>query len=338
MIIVMRAGAKKKEQKDVLQKIRKLGYKTHIIHGVERDVIGAIGDERGKTRLQSLESMPGVEKVVPILKPFKLASAEVRKEPTIVTAGKAKVGGPHFAIIAGPCSVESRDQILQTAEAVKKAGATILRGGAFKPRTSPYSFQGLEEDGLRLLAEAGKKYRMPVVTEIVNPMDAELVARYADMFQVGARNVQNFALLKVLGQIDKPIFLKRGMMTTIEEFLMSAEYILSEGNRSVILCERGIRTFERATRNTLDISAVPVLKSMSHLPVIVDPSHAVGHWQFVAPCAKAAAAVGADGLMIEVHCRPDEAFSDGIQSLKPAGFRELMREIRPFVRAAGREL
>jgi 3-deoxy-7-phosphoheptulonate synthase len=338
MIIVMRAGAKKQEQKDVLQKIRKLGYKTHVIHGVERDVIGAIGDERGKARLQSLESMPGVEKVVPILKPFKLASSEVRKEPTIITAGKAKIGGPHFGIISGPCSVENRDQIFETAEAVKKAGATILRGGAFKPRTSPYSFQGLEEEGLKILAEAGAANTLPVVTEIVNPMDADLVYQYTDIIQVGARNVQNFALLKILGQIDKPILLKRGLMTTIEEFLMSAEYILSEGNSQVILCERGIRTFERATRNTLDISAVPVIKEQSHLPIIIDPSHASGHWRYVLPLSKAAAAVGADGLMVEVHVRPEEAFSDGLQSLKPEKFRELVREIRPYVRAAGKKL
>jgi len=338
MIIVMRSGAKKKELKDVLGKIRKLGYKTHIIHGVERDVIGAIGDERGKARLQSLESMAGVERVMPVLKPYKLASREVHPEGTSVTAGKVEVGGRNFALIAGPCSIESREQIMSTAEAVKKAGANILRGGAFKPRTSPYSFQGMEEEGLQILAEAGKEYKMPVVTEIVNPMDADVVYKYTDIIQVGARNVQNFALLKILGQIDKPILLKRGMMTTIEEFLMSAEYILSEGNSQVILCERGIRTFERATRNTLDISAVPVIKSMSHLPIIVDPSHAAGHWQYVLPLSKAAAAVGADGLMIEVHVRPEEAVSDGIQSLKPEKFHELVREIRPFVRATGRKL
>jgi len=338
MIIVMRSGAQKKELKEVLQKIRKLGYKTHIIHGVERDVIGAIGDERGKARLQSLESLSGVEKVVPILKPFKLASREVHPEGTVITIGGVSIGGQGFAIMAGPCSVESKEQIFETAEAVRKAGANVLRGGAFKPRTSPYSFQGLEEEGLRILAEAGKEYGLPVVTEIVNPMDADVVYRYTDIIQVGARNVQNFALLKILGQIDKPILLKRGMMTTIEEFLMSAEYILSEGNREVILCERGIRTFEKATRNTLDLSAVPVIKSMSHLPIIVDPSHATGHWQYVLPLSKAAAAVGADGLMIEVHVRPEEAFSDGVQSLKPEKFRELVREIRPFVRAGGRKM
>jgi 3-deoxy-7-phosphoheptulonate synthase len=234
--------------------------------------------------------------------------------------------------------VESLEQIMETAAAVKKAGANILRGGAFKPRTSPYSFQGLEEEGLKILAEAGKKHKLPVITEIVNPMDADLVYQYTDIIQVGARNVQNFALLKILGQIDKPILLKRGMMTTIEEFLMSAEYILSEGNGQVVLCERGIRTFEKATRNTLDLSAVPVIKSMSHLPIIVDPSHAVGHWQYVLPMSKAAAAAGADGLMIEVHVHPEEAFSDGLQSLKPEKFTELVREVRPFVRAAGKKL
>jgi len=338
MIIVMRQGAAKKELNEVLKRIRDLGYKTHIIHGVERDVIGAIGDERGKARLQSLESLSGVEKVVPILKPYKLASREIKQEPTVIEVGGVKIGGEGFVVIAGPCSVESRDQLIETATAVKKAGAHILRGGAYKPRTSPYSFQGMEEEGLKLLAEAREVTGLPVVTEIVNPADAELIAKYVDMFQVGARNVQNFALLKVLGQIDKPIFLKRGMMTTIEEFLMSAEYILAEGNRRVILCERGIRTFERATRNTLDISAVPVLKGMTHLPVVVDPSHAAGHWQYVLPLSKAAAAVGADGIMVEVHCRPEEAVSDGLQSLKPEKFRELMREINPFVRAAGRTL
>ncbi len=338
MIIVMRPGAPKSELKDVLGRIRKLGYKTHVIHGVERDVIGAIGDERGKARLQSLESLPGVEKVVPILKPFKLASREIHTEPTVVDVSGVRIGGQTFTVIAGPCSVESREQIFATAEAVKAAGANVLRGGAFKPRTSPYSFQGLEEEGLKILAEAGQAHKLPVVTEIVNPKDADVVYKYSDIIQVGARNVQNFALLKILGQIDKPILLKRGMMTTIEEFLMSAEYILSEGNRQVILCERGIRTFERATRNTLDISAVPVIKELSHLPIIVDPSHASGHWQYVLPLSKAAAAVGADGLMIEVHVRPEEAFSDGIQSLKPEKFRELIREVRPFVRAAGRKL
>ena len=338
MIIVMRSGAKKQELKEVLQKIRKLGYKTHIIHGVERDVIGAVGDERGKARLQSLEVLAGVEKVVPILKPFKLAGREMHPEPTVVGVGKVSIGGPNFAIIAGPCSVESREQIMETAAAVKKAGAAILRGGAYKPRTSPYSFQGMEEEGLKILAEAGKKHKLPVITEIVNPMDADLVYQYTDIIQVGARNVQNFALLKILGQIDKPILLKRGMMTTIEEFLMSAEYILSEGNSQVILCERGIRTFEKATRNTLDLSAVPVIKNMSHLPIIVDPSHAVGHWEYVLPMSKAAAAAGADGLMIEVHVHPEEAFSDGLQSLKPEKFTELVREVRPFVRAAGKKL
>ena len=338
MIIVMRQGAKKQELKEVLQKIRKLGYKTHIIHGVERDVIGAVGDERGKARLQSLEVLAGVEKVVPILKPFKLAGREMHPDPTVVEVGKVTIGGPNFAVIAGPCSVESREQIMETAAAVKKGGASILRGGAYKPRTSPYSFQGMEEEGLKILAEAGKKHKLPVITEIVNPMDADLVYQYTDIIQVGARNVQNFALLKILGQIDKPILLKRGMMTTIEEFLMSAEYILSEGNSQVILCERGIRTFEKATRNTLDLSAVPVIKSMSHLPIIVDPSHAVGHWQYVLPMSKAAAASGADGLMIEVHVHPEEAFSDGLQSLKPEKFTELIREVRPFVRAAGKKL
>jgi 3-deoxy-7-phosphoheptulonate synthase len=315
MIIVMRQGASKKELNEVLKKIRDFGYKTHIIHGVERDVIGAIGDERGKARLQSLESLSGVEKVVPILKPYKLASREITAEPTVIEVGgvrqdrRRRLRGDGRTVLgreprAGALDREARARARRTHPARRRLQA------AHQPLRLP----GVKQEGLR--SWPGRR-RPAGVTEIVNPADAELIAKYVDMFQVGARNVQNFALLKVLGQIDKPIFLKRGMMTTIEEFLMSAEYILAEGNRRVILCERGIRTFERATRNTLDISAVPVLKGMTHLPVIVDPSHAAGHWQYVLPLSKAAAAVGADGIMVEVHCCPEEAVSDGLQSLKP---------------------
>jgi 3-deoxy-7-phosphoheptulonate synthase len=282
--------------------------------------------------------MPGVESVVPILKPYKLASREVKSSNTVCQVGDATIGGKEIAIMAGPCSVESRDQVCTTAKLVKEAGANFLRGGAYKPRTSPYSFQGLEEEGLILLQEAKELSGLPIVTEVMNPREVDLVAQYADIMQVGARNVQNFSLLKELGKIDKPILLKRGMMTTIKEFLMSAEYILSEGNRNVILCERGIRTFETATRNTLDLSCIPVLKKETHLPVIVDPSHATGHWDMVESMARAAIAAGADGLMIEVHPDPAHAFSDGPQSLKPAKFAALMDHIRPFINLMDRTL
>jgi 3-deoxy-7-phosphoheptulonate synthase len=339
MIIVMKQGAGREALAEVKKRIKELGYKPHVIHGETRDVVGAIGDERGKAVLQTLESLPGVESVVPILKPYKLASREVKPEPTAVqiVPGLA-VGGGSFVVMAGPCSVESEAQILESALAVKAAGATVLRGGAFKPRTSPYSFQGMEEDGLKLLAAARAATGLPIVTEVVNPRDVELVARYADIMQVGARNVQNFALLKMLGQLDKPILLKRGMATTIQEFLMSAEYILAEGNRRVILCERGIRTFETATRNTLDISAVPVLKEQTHLPVIIDPSHATGHASLVPSMCYASAAAGADGLIVEVHPHPETAASDGPQSLRPEQFAQMMAKLKEFVAVAGKVL
>jgi 3-deoxy-7-phosphoheptulonate synthase len=337
MIIVMKHSATKQEIDDVAERIEKLGYTPHIMFGVEKTIIAAVGDERGKARLQTLESMHGVEDVVPILKPYKLASREIKKENTVITVNGIKIGSEKIIVMAGPCSVESREQLIETARAVKEAGADILRGGAFKPRTSPYDFQGLEEDGLKLLSEARDVTGLPIITEVMNPIDVDLVAKYADILQVGARNVQNFALLKHLGQFKKPILLKRGMMTTIKEFLMSAEYIMSEGNKEVILCERGIRTFETATRNTLDLSCIPVLRKETHLPIIVDPSHATGHWEYVAPMAKAAVAAGTDGLMIEVHSCPEEAYSDGPQSLKPAKFAKLMEELKPFIQAAGRK-
>ncbi|MFH2011298.1 MAG: 3-deoxy-7-phosphoheptulonate synthase [Pseudomonadota bacterium] len=337
MIIVMKAKATKEDLEEVVGKIEKLGYKPHVIHGVERNVIGAVGDERGKAKLQSLEVLPGVEKVVPILKPYKLASRDLKPEGTIVSIdGKVEIGGKKITVIAGPCAVESEAQIIETARAVKEAGADILRGGAFKPRTSPYSFQGLEKKGLILLAKAREEVGLPIVTEIMNPKDVDLVAEYTDIMQVGARNVQNFALLKKIGRYANPILLKRGMSTTIEEFLMSAEYILSEGNQNVILCERGIRTFETATRNTLDLTCIPVLKERTHLPVIIDPSHATGFWAYVAPMSYAAIAAGADGLMIEVHPNPSEAESDGIQSLKPQKFADLMKNLKAYIAAAGR--
>lgn len=339
MIIVMEANTNQKHIDEVIKKIKSLGYSPHIIKGIERTIIGAVGDDREKTRLQSLDSMAGVESVVPILRPHKLASRQVRTEGSIISVNKnVEVGAKEFIVMAGPCSVESEKQIVETAKAVKASGAKVLRGGAFKPRTSPYSFQGLEEDGLKLLALAREETGLPFVTEVMNPREVDLVAKYADVLQVGARNVQNFSLLKEIGRLKKPILLKRGMMTTIQEFLMSAEYIMSEGNHQVILCERGIRTFETATRNTLDISCIPVLKNETHLPIIIDPSHATGHWQFINPMSKASVAAGADGLMIEVHINPEESFSDGAQTLKPSKFDSLMKELRPFVEAAGRAL
>jgi 3-deoxy-7-phosphoheptulonate synthase len=280
-----------------------------------------------------------VDRVVPILQPYKLASLEVKPEKTVIPIrNNVKIGGDEVVVIAGPCSVESQEQIIETAKSVKAAGASILRGGAFKPRTSPYSFQGLEEEGLIFLRNARDVTGLPIVTEILKPADIDLISKYADILQVGARNVQNFALLKEVGKIDKPVLLKRGMMTTIEEFLMSAEYILSSGNKNVILCERGIRTFETATRNTLDLSCVPVLRERTHLPVIVDPSHGTGHWKLVSPMAYAAVAAGADGLMIEVHQYPDHAESDGLQSLKPERFASMMETLSHFAEAAGRSL
>jgi len=339
MIIVMKAGAAKKDKDEVLKRIRELGYKPHVIHGATRDVIGAVGDERGKLVLHSLESMHGVESVLPILQPYKLASKEVKKEPSVVQVTESvAIGGRELVVMAGPCSVEGEEQIIETAVAVRNAGARMLRGGAYKPRTSPYSFQGLEEEGLRLLAKAREASGLPFVTEVINPETVDLVAEYADMLQIGARNAQNFALLKRVGQIRKPVLLKRGMSMTIQEFLMSAEYIMSEGNQAVILCERGIRTFETATRNTLDLSAIPVLKERTHLPVIADPSHGTGNYHYVAAMAFAAVAAGADGLMIEVHSDPEHASSDGPQSLKPTKFARMMQQLKLFAEAAGREL
>ncbi|HKZ17596.1 MAG TPA: 3-deoxy-7-phosphoheptulonate synthase [Geobacteraceae bacterium] len=339
MIIVMKAGAAKKDKEEVLKRIRELGYKPHVIHGTTRDVIGAVGDERGKLVLQSVESMHGVESVLPILQPYKLASKEVKKESSVISiTDKVAIGGKEIIVMAGPCSVESGEQIVETAIAVKEAGAQMLRGGAFKPRTSPYSFQGLEEEGLKLLAKAREASGLPFVTEVINPETVELVAEYADILQIGARNAQNFALLKKVGQTKRPVLLKRGMSMTIQEFLMSAEYVMSEGNQKVILCERGIRTFETATRNTLDLSAIPVLKEKTHLPVVADPSHGTGNYHYVAAMAFAAVAAGADGLMIEVHPDPEHASSDGPQSLKPKKFAALMEKLRLFAEAADRSL
>ena len=337
MVIVM-ASRKREDIDHVVAKVEELGYSAHLIEGVERTVIAAVGDEREKHRLQSLESLPYVEKVFPILQGFKLAGRESQPDDSNVRVGPDRVGGDDIVVFAGPCSVESREQILEVAHAVREAGGAILRGGAYKPRTSPYSFQGLAEEGLQYLKEAGEATGMPFVTEVMTPEQVPLVARYADMLQIGARNMQNYSLLTGVGREEKPIFLKRGMMSTINELLMSAEYVLAEGNRAVALCERGIRTFETETRNTLDVSAVPVIKNLSHLPIIIDPSHGTGHWHYVASMAKAAVAAGADGLMIEVHENPSEAFSDGAQSLKPEKFAALMKELRAIAEAVGRTI
>ena len=338
MIIVLKPNVPEEEMADVIRRIEALGFRAHVSRGEVRTIIGAVGDERGKARLQSLEALPGVESLVPILQPFKLASREVKPTKTIVRVGHLEIGGERVCIMAGPCSVEAEEQILATAAAVREAGATVLRGGAFKPRSSPYSFQGLEEDGLKLLAKARQATGLKIVTEVVKPEDVDLVAEYADILQIGARNNQNFALLKRAGEAKKPILFKRGMATTIKEFLMAADYILSEGNYDVMLCERGIRTFETATRFTLDLNAVPVLNELTHLPVIVDPSHGTGKASYVKAMSKAAIAAGADGLIIEVHPKPEEAYSDGPQSLRPEAFRELIAELKPLVAALGRTL
>ncbi len=337
MIIVLRPDATAEQKDHIIKKIKGLGLQAHVSEGTERTIIGAIGDE-AVLRTVPLEAVPGVEKVLPILKPFKLASRDFRPENSVVTVGKETIGGKRIAVIAGPCAVENRTLLIDIAKDVQEGGANFLRGGAFKPRTSPYAFQGLEEEGLRYLAEARERTGLPIVTEVMDARDMEMIAKYADILQIGARNMQNFRLLKDAGLCRKPVLLKRGIAATIKEWLMSAEYIMAGGNRDVILCERGIRTYETATRNTLDLSAVPVLKQMTHLPVIVDPSHAVGKWDLVAPMAKAAVAAGADGLLIEVHANPEEALCDGEQSLKPRAFKQLMDEMRPIAQAVGREL
>ena len=308
-----------------------------ISKGVERTIIGLIGEE-DVLRSTPLDVFPGVEKVMSILAPYKLVSREFKHENSVINAGKVKIGGKKIAVMAGPCSVENREMLIRIARDVKKAGASILRGGAFKPRTSPYSFQGLGEEGLKYLKEAREKTGLPVVTEIMDIRDLDLIEKYVDILQVGARNMQNFNLLKEVGLSKKPVLLKRGISSTIVELLMSAEYILSNGNFNVMLCERGIRTFEDQTRFTLDLSAIPVLKKLTHLPVIVDPSHAAGKWGYVPALSKAAIAAGADGLMVEVHPRPEEAFSDGAQSLMPDNFDKMMKDLKAVAKAVGRDI
>ena len=337
MIIILKSGSSQTEAQDILDHIEGLGLRPLYMPGTERIVIGAIGDERVLESLH-LENYPQVERVTPILAPYKLVSREIHPHDTIVRLGHASIGGDQFAVIAGPCAVESYEQMRETAEAVKAAGATALRGGAFKPRTSPYSFQGLGAEGLKILETIGRELQIPVVTEVVDMADVEAVAQHADALQVGARNMQNFRLLQAVAKCGKPVVLKRGIAATIQDLLLAAEYILSGGNPDVILCERGIKTFETATRNTLDLNAVPYIKQRSHLPVIVDPSHGSGLRDLVAPMSRAAVGCGADGIMVEVHRDPAHALSDGQQSLHPAEFAKLMRELRPFVEASGKSL
>jgi len=335
MIIVMKARASEAQVNDVVQRVEVLGYRTHLSRGEETTIIGVIGDDRPIDHSQ-FELLDGVEKTVSILKPFKLASRDMHPADTLIKLNGDAVGAEKIVVIAGPCSVESRAQILETAHAVKEAGATALRGGAFKPRTSPYSFQGMGEEGLQILAEAHEQTGLPIVTEAMSPEQVTLVCKYADVIQIGARNMQNYVLLNAAGEASKPVLLKRGMMSTIEELLMSAEYILAKGNMQVMLCERGIRTFEKYTRNTTDINAVPVLKQLTHLPVILDPSHATGKWEYVSAIAKAGVAAGADGLIVEVHPDPSKAVSDGAQSLKPEKFEQLIKDARRVALAVDR--
>ncbi len=335
MIIVMKPDAAKKDIEHVLKTIRDMKLRPHISKGKERTIIGAIGDERNLANIP-LTTFAGVEKVMPILSPYKVVSREFKKENTLIKINGVTIGGKKVIIMAGPCSIEGRDMLLAIGKSVKSSGAAILRGGAYKPRTSPYSFQGMGKEGLELLKEAKHLLKMPVVTEIMDTKDIDLISDYTDIFQVGARNMQNFSLLKELGATNKPILLKRGLSATIKELLMSAEYIASKGNDKIILCERGIRTFETETRNTLDLNAIPVLKKLTHLPVIVDPSHGTGRRDIVATMSMAAIAAGADGIIVEVHQQPEKALSDGEQSLKPDEFRQMVKAIDRIARAIGR--
>ncbi len=337
MIVILKQEATRAQIDNVIARIEQMGCGVEISQGEERTIIGIIGNGR-RLDQEQIERMAGVERTVPIMRPFKRASRDFHPGDTVVKLNGVSVGGQQLVIMAGPCAVESREQLLETAHAVKEAGAQVLRGGAYKPRTSPYSFQGLAEKGLRILAEAREETGLLVVTEVIDPYLVPLVSAYADILQIGARNMHNYALLHAVGEAQRPILLKRGMMSTIEEMLMAAEYILSHGNNRVILCERGIRTFETYTRNTMDINAVPLLKQLSHLPVVADPSHATGKWELVAPVSRAAIAAGADGLIIEVHPQPEEAVSDGAQSLKPSRFAELIHSLRPVAEAVGRTL
>lgn len=338
MIIIVSPSATDNDIEELVTNLKDRGYGIHVSRGVEKTIIGAIGalDEDKLLIAEQLSSLAYVERVVPILKPYKVVSREFHPDKTIIRVGGVDIGGQKLVVMAGPCSVETEEQTLEVANAVKAAGATILRGGAFKPSTSPYSFHGLGEDALKMLATAREATGLPVVTEVMDPRDIELVAKYADILQVGTRNMANFSLLQEIGNIKKPVMLKRGMSSTIEEWLQAAEYIANQGNYNIILCERGIRTFETMTRNTFDISAIPAVTLLSHLPIVADPSHGTGRVQFVAPVSKAAIAAGADGLMIEVHPHPEKALKDGPQSLTPVDFTKLMEELAPVARAVGR--
>jgi len=337
MIVIMKNGAEKEEIQKVIEKLEKVGFSIHLSEGVERTIIGAVGDKSILNEL-GLEAMGGVERVVAIRHPYKMVSREVKSENTIIKIGNVEIGGSQIQVMAGPCAVESREQLFEVAQMVKDSGATILRGGAFKPRTSPYAFQGLEEEGLKLLAEARERTGLLIVTEVVDPRTIDMVSEYSDILQIGARNMQNFFLLKEVAKANKPVLLKRGLSSTIEEWLMAAEYIYAGGNHNVMFCERGIRTFETTTRNTLDLSAVSMVKQLSHLPVIVDPSHGTGVRSLVQPMSQAAIAAGADGLMIEVHPNPPEALCDGPQSLTPDQFSTLLSSVKDIARAVGRNL
>jgi 3-deoxy-7-phosphoheptulonate synthase len=337
MIIVLRPNSTDQQIEHVIERIHELGFKPHLSKGEHRTIIGVIGDE-SKLQAEPLQAIDGVEQVLPILKPFKLASREFNKKDSVVQVGQVKVGGGFLGMIAGPCAIESAPLLDDIAAKIKAAGANILRGGAFKPRTSPYSFQGLGEEGLRILCDTGKKHDLPTVTEVMDPRQVGLVNQYADMFQVGARNMQNFDLLKEVGQTRKPVLLKRGMSATVKDLLMSAEYILAEGNPNVVLCERGVRSFEDSTRNMLDMSAVPNVKGQSHLPIIVDPSHATGRPDLIPAMACAAVAAGADGVHVEVHSCPEKALSDGPQALLPPRYAELMQQLRRLADVLGRRM
>jgi 3-deoxy-7-phosphoheptulonate synthase len=337
MIIVLKTGATEEQIKHVADKLTEYGFQTHISKGTERTIIGAIGDERA-LRDKPLSAFPGVEKVLPIVKPYKLVSNDFKQEPTIIDIKGIKIGGGNLAVMAGPCSVENRDMLMAIASRVRKAGANILRGGAFKPRSSPYAFQGLGVEGLKYLREAADENGMLVVTEMMDPRDMDEILKYTDIIQIGARNMQNFRLLKELGTIKTPVMLKRGICATIKEFLMAAEYIAAGGNYEIILCERGIRTYETETRNTLDLSAVPVVQSCTHLPIVVDPSHGTGRRDCILPMAQAAVAAGADGIMVEVHNCPEEAMSDGDQSILPDDFDILMKRVKIFAETIGKTI
>ncbi len=334
MILIFRADAREEEIQSAVHKIESLGYKPHLSRGAVKTICGVTGDDRALSESE-FDQLPGVESVLRVLKPYKLASKEFHPDPTIITVNRVPIGPGVFTVMAGPCSVESEEQVEASAALLQRHGLAIMRGGAFKPRSSPYSFQGLGEQGLQILSQAARRHNLSVVTEIMSEHDVDLVGRYTDIFQVGARNMQNFALLRALGETTKPVLLKRSMMGTIEELLLSAEYVMKGGNSRVVLCERGIRTFETQTRNTLDIAAVPVIRRLSHLPIIVDPSHAMGDWHYVGPASLAAMAAGADGILVEIHPDPSQAKSDGKQSLDFPTFEDLMGRVHKLAPALG---